>query len=73
VSSVSLRGITNKDPIMEIIPNKISGFDIPIKFDSRKMDGANILPIVPPADINPTASDLTTVGNNSEIYVYIIA
>ena len=73
MSSVSLRGIIKKDPIIEIIPNKIIGFYRWIISDSRKMDGANILPMVPPADINPTASERTTVGNNSEIYVYIIA
>lgn len=32
-----------------------------------------ILPIAPPAEINPNARDLTTAGNNSEMYTYVNA
>lgn len=33
-------------------------------------NGLVILPTVPPAEIKPNAKDLTTVGNNSDKWVY---
>lgn len=35
--------------------------------EAYNMKGAAALPIVPPAEIRPTANDLTTVGKSSDI------
>lgn len=51
------------------MPNANKGFN-PMSYEKLPTKALDILPIVPPADINPNANDLTTVGNNSERWIY---
>lgn len=50
-------------------PNIMIGFKFKF-YAAFLMKGQEILPNVPAAEHKPKASDLTTVGNNSDRYIY---